>query len=119
MSVVAQISNGSGMTDAVEAAIARVLAAETAARADVLRAGEEAHRSDEHARSATRAIMSRSAARIAGVRAAFARRADLEESALAREAQALTAAPALSDADRTMLARAVHILAGQLTGEAP
>lgn len=115
-SVATQANRNLDAVDTVEEAIACVLAAEVAARADTERARDAARESDEDARAGVRAIAARTAARIAAVRAAFAREADAQVGALQREADALAAPHALTDADHALLARALAALAARLTG---
>ena len=100
----------------VEAAIARVLDAETKARAAIARARDEAKQSDENARAAGRALAARTEARINAVRAALTLQADAEVAELDREANALTAEPALTNEDLARLERALSALAAQLIG---
>jgi hypothetical protein len=118
MTMATQPKPGPRPDDPVEAAIARVLAAEVAARGDIARARDAARQSDEDARTAARALAARNAARIAAIRNAFARHTEAEVGALDREADALATAAPLDAADRERLARALAALAAKLTGAA-
>jgi hypothetical protein len=102
---------------AVEAAIARVLAAEADARIAVQDARAAAEARAEAARAATRAIAQRTLSRIATVRMEFERRIAEDVAALNAEAEALAGAPTLSPAELAALERALAALAAELTGK--
>lgn len=102
---------------AVEAAIARVLAAEAQARIAVQDAREAAEARAEAARAATRSIAQRTLARIASVRTEFDRRIAAQVAELNAEAAALAGAPTLSPAELAALERALAALATELTGK--
>jgi hypothetical protein len=101
---------------AVEAAIARVLAAEADARIAVQDARAAAEARAEAARAATRSIAQRTLSRIAAARTEFDRRIAAEVADLNAEAEALAGAPTLSPAELAALERALAALANELTG---
>ena len=99
--------------DTVEAAIARVLDAEHAAR-DAVRAADEAEATiTEAARATARALAERTERRIGTVRAAFEARAAAEVAAL--DAADAGAPHALTPGDLARLDSAVTALAALLT----
>jgi hypothetical protein len=102
--------------DAVEAAIARVLAAEEAARAVIARTHDEAAAGAEAARATTRTVYQRLESRIAAVRARFDRHVSTQVAAMEAEAAALAAAPELAPAEIAELERALAALAAELIG---
>jgi len=102
--------------DAIEAAITRVLEAETAARADVVRARSEATEIAEHARQWARRLAVHTDLRIRMVRAAFARRVTAEVAALEAEADALSVAHDLTPEEVLRVETAVAALAQGMTG---
>jgi hypothetical protein len=79
---------GATADSGVEAAIARVLDAECAARAAVVDAGRRAATIHEAARAAAQTLGARTESRIRAVRAAFGRCADAQVAALAAQAGA-------------------------------
>ena len=104
---------------AIEAAITRVLDAETAARADVLSARGEAAEMAEHTREWARRIAVHADRRIHRLRAAFAARVSAEVAALEAEADALGAAHVLAPAEIERVEQAVAALARDMTGGSP
>jgi hypothetical protein len=108
-----------GPNDAVEAAIARVLDAEAAARDAVAGARREAAEIAEQAREQARRLGLHTDLRIRAVRAAFSAKTTAEVAALEAHAAALGAAPELTPAEVVRVARAVAALGGELTGERP
>jgi hypothetical protein len=104
---------------AIEAAITRVLDAETAARADVVCARGEATEIAEHARDWARRIAVHADRRIHRLRAAFAARVSAEVAALEAEADALGAAHVLTPAEIERVEKAVATLARDMTGGLP
>lgn len=102
---------------AVEAAIARVLAAESGARVAVQEARDAAAARAEAARAAARSIGQRTLSRIATVRTEFDRRIAAEVAELNAEAEALAGAPTLSPAELAALERALAALAAEITGK--
>jgi hypothetical protein len=102
--------------EVVERAIARVLAAEDAARAEIAQAGQEALAMGERARTAVRAIEERTERRIGQVRERFERRNAAEVAALDASAAALAPRYQLDPADLKQLERAVAQLAAELAG---
>lgn len=105
-------------SDPVEAAIARVLAAEGAARDSVASAQEAALARDEHTRATIRALTRRTQDRIAAVRARFARDTAERVAALDAEGERIANAPALCDDTLAALDAALAALAAELTGDA-
>ena len=104
---------------AIEAAITRVLDAETAARADVIRARDEATEIAEQTREWARRLAVHADRRIHGLRAAFAARVSAEVATLEAEADALGAAHVLTPAEIECVERAVAALARDMTGGSP
>jgi hypothetical protein len=100
---------------AVEAAIARVLDAEHAARDVVTQAGETAATMTEAARAAVRALAAGTERRMRAVRAAFEERTAAEVAALDAEAAALDLQHDLTDDELARVATAVAALAARLT----
>jgi hypothetical protein len=105
-------------TDAVEAAIARVLASERAARDAVARDRDEAAAMTEAARGEARALHDRTERRMRALRAAFERKVSTELAALEAEAAALVKHEELSADEQARVARAAAALAAELTGGA-
>ncbi len=105
--------------DAIEAAITRVLDAETAARADVVRARGEATQLAEEARERARRLAVHIDRRIRGVRAAFAAKVTAEVAALEAEAAALSVPHDLTAAEILRVEKAVAALARGMTGGQP
>lgn len=102
--------------DAVEAAITRVLEAETAARADVVRARGEATETAERARQWSRRLAAHTDRRIHVVRAAFAARVTAEVAVLEAEADALSVTHDLTPVEVLRVETAVAALARKITG---
>jgi len=102
--------------DAVEAAITHVLEAETAARADVVRARGEAAEIAERARQLARRLAVHTDRRMRTLRAAFAARVTAEVAVLEAEADALRAERDLTPAEVLRVEAAVADLARELTG---
>ncbi len=100
----------------VDAAIARVVAAEQAAKASIAAAREEAAALAEQSRAAARALADRTQQRIRRLRAAFERQVDGEVAALDAQGRALAGDDAPDAAELERLERAVASLAAQLTG---
>jgi hypothetical protein len=103
--------------DAVEAAIAQVLAAENAARAAVARARVEAAEIAEQARETARHLGLHTDRRLRAVRAAFDARGAAEVAVLEAQAAALGAAHDLTPAEVLRVERAVAALARAMTGD--
>ena len=103
---------------AVEEAMARVLAAEAAAREQIAQARIEAQHIAERARSDVRALSERTQRRIRRVREAFARGTDAEVAALRAQAAGLAQAPAPVPDEARRIEQAVARVAAGLTGEA-
>ena len=103
-------------TDAVEAAIAQVLAAERSAQDAVARAKDEAVAIAEAARAEGRALNERSERRIRALHAAFDRKVSAALAALEAEAARLATHQDLSDDEQARIERAVAKLAADLTG---
>lgn len=102
---------------AVEAAIARVLAAEADARIAVEDARDAAEARAEAVRAASRSIAQRTLSRIASVRTEFDRRIAARVAELNAEAEALAGAPTPSPAELAALERALAALATEITGK--
>jgi hypothetical protein len=102
----------------VEQAIARVLETEAAARAEVARCEAEAAGRIDRAREAARAVGERAERRIGRIRERFEQQIAAEVAALDREVADLDASYALDSQDRTLVARAVAVLAAKMTGDA-
>lgn len=100
---------------AVDEAIGRVLAAERAARDDVVNAASESAAIVDRAREAARAIAERTERRMHGVRERFAARTAREIADIDAEATAQDAAFSLSTEDLVCLDRAVAALCAELT----
>jgi len=103
--------------DAVEAAIARVLAAETAARAAVAAAQQDATAQAEATRATIRALTQRTQVRIAAVRVRFARETGAQVDALAAEALRVAHGAPLAGAELATLETALAMLAAELTDD--
>ena len=99
----------------VDAAIARVLDAEHAARAAVAEAGETAAAMTEAARAAARELAARTERRILGVRAAFEEQASAAVAALDATAAATSVRREFTPDELARVAAAVATLAGLLT----
>jgi hypothetical protein len=100
----------------VEAAIARVVAAEQSAKASIAAAREDAAAMAEQSRAAARALAERTQQRIRRLRAAFEERVDAEVAALQAQGRALAGDDAPDAAEVERVAGAVAALAAQLTG---
>ncbi len=100
---------------AVDEAIGRVLAAERAARDDVVNAASESAAIVDRAREAARAIAERTERRMHCVRERFAARTAREIADIDAEATAQDAARSLSTEDLVRLERAVAALCAELT----
>jgi hypothetical protein len=109
-------SHRAASPDAVDAAIARVLEAERAARDAVVQAGETAAAMTEEARAAARTLAERTERRIRGIRAAFEERATAEVAALDATAAATSQERALGADELARVEAAVAALAASLTG---
>jgi hypothetical protein len=104
--------------DAIDQAIARVLAAEEAAQWSVARAATEAAQLREGARETARAIAQRTERRVRAVRARYEDRIASRVAALDGELPAPTRH--VVDAEQTArLERALAFVAAELTGESP
>jgi hypothetical protein len=103
--------------DAVEAAIAHVLAAERAAHDAVASARRDAAQIAEQARETARRLALRTDLRLHAVRAAFDAGATAEVGALEAQAAALVAAHELTPAEIASVERAVTALARAMTGD--
>jgi hypothetical protein len=99
-----------------EAAMARVLAAEQAARSAIEGARLEAAAIAEQARTEARALAERTQGRIVKARLAFARQLQSELARMEAQACALGGASEPSPEELQRLRRAVPALAEQLTG---
>lgn len=108
-----------GSPNPVEAAIAQVLVAETAAREAVAAATAAAAARDEATRAAVRSLETRTHARIAAIRSRFARSVAAEVAALDAEGTRVAQPAPLAPDELAALDRALATLAGELTGEAP
>lgn len=103
--------------DAVDQAIARVLAVEEAAQRSVAGAAIDGADAREAAREAARAIAQRTERRVRGVRARYEAKISARVAAL--DAQAPTPPKHVLDAEETAwLERAVEAVVAQLTGPA-
>ena len=105
--------------DAVEAAIARVLESEVAARAKVTGARAEAAEIAERAREAARRLALHTDRRIHRIRAAFAAATEAEVGGLEAQAEALGATAGLATTEVARVEAAVATLARVLTEAAP
>jgi hypothetical protein len=103
--------------DAIEAAIARVLAAERAARDAVGRARNDGAAMTDAARAAARVLNERTERRIRTLHAAFDRKVGAALAAFELEATRLTMHQELSAGERARVERAVANLAAELTGD--
>jgi hypothetical protein len=108
-------ADSSPLTGAVEAGIARVLAAERSARDAVALAREEAGAMTEAARAATRALHERTERRIRALHTAFEHRVDTELAALEAEAAGLVKHEKLSTDEQVRVEQSVAALAAELT----
>lgn len=104
---------------AVEAAMAQVLAAESAARESVASARVEARQIAERSRAAARAVGERTQRRIGHLRAAFERAADAEVAALQAQSEALVLVPGPAPDEAARIEHAVVRVAAELTGASP
>ena len=95
--------------------MARVLAAEAAARESVALAHAEAGHIGERSRAAVRALAERTEHRVRRWRAAFERAADAEVAALQAQAENLSRPTELGSDDGFRIAQAVARLAAVLT----
>ncbi|MDO9073049.1 MAG: hypothetical protein Q7U73_07270 [Rubrivivax sp.] len=100
-------------------AIALVLRREHAARDALAAAQAEAKHLAEAARADARAIAARADRRMRRVAAAFEYETRARTAALDTQATAIAQPPALAAQDSEHLARAVRLLAAELTGGAP
>ncbi len=105
--------------DSGEAAIARVLAAEHDARAEVERARAEVNRIAEEGRAAARALAERTERRVRVVAGAFERELEARLAGIDAEAASLDTPQALTSEDLAALRRAVESLARELIGSRP
>ena len=105
--------------DAVEAAIARVLESEVAARATVAGARAEATAIAERARESVRRLAMHTDRRIHRIQAAFAATTAAEVEGLEAQAAALGVATGLTPAEVACVDAAVTALARALTEAAP
>jgi hypothetical protein len=105
--------------EAAEDAIANVLDAERAAREDVERAQQQAHEMAELTRTRVRAVAERTERRIRCVAAAFETELAAQLRALDAQTSRASAAHVLGDDQLAALARAVGVLARELTGGPP
>lgn len=108
-------ADSSPLTGAVEAAIARVLAAERSARDAVALSREAAEAMTEATRAAARALHERTERRIRALHAAFEHRASTELAALEAEAAGLVKHDELSTDEQARVERSVAALAAELT----
>ena len=102
---------------AVEAAIARVLAAERDAHEAVEHATREAEAMNEKARADARALAERTERRIQRARAAYERMVSTEVAAIDAQAASQDEQQTLSADDWHRLERALETLAAELTGD--
>ncbi len=100
-------------------AIARVLRHERAARDAIAAAQAEALHAAEAARADARAIAARADRRMRRVAAAFEREAQARTAALDAQAAAMAQAHVPTSKETAQLARAVQMLAAELTGDTP
>jgi len=105
-------------TSVVEAAIARVLAAERDGREAVDLARRDADALEERARASARALADRTARRIRRIRSAYEARVAAEVAAIDAQAAAHDATEGLSAEDTGRLEAVLARLAAELTGEA-
>ena len=103
---------------AVEAAIARVLAAESGAKNAVAQAAHDADELDERSRAQARALADRTERRIRAVRRAFEAHVGAEIAAIDAQANTNDASEPLSPEDFPRLEHALASLAAELTGDA-
>lgn len=106
-----------GSATVVEAAIARVLAAETAARDAVAHATAAAAARDEATRGEIRALAARTQVRIAAIRARFSRSVAAEVAALDSERERVAQPRPLAAEELVALDAALSALAAELTGD--
>jgi vacuolar-type H+-ATPase subunit H len=102
---------------AVDAAIARVLAAEASAREDVEAAAREAEALLEDARGRAREICASAERRVRAARSRYDAAVGSEVGRIEAEAAAQETGHALNAEDREHVARAVAAVAADLTGE--
>lgn len=100
-------------------AIGLVLRRERAARDAIAAAQAEALHLAEAARADARAIATRTDRRMRRVATAFEREVQARTAALDTQAAAMAQAHTLTPQDTSQLARAVHMLASELTGGPP
>lgn len=105
--------------DAVEAAIARVLAEERAARNAVARSRNDGAAMIDAARAAARALNERTERRIRALHATFDRELSAALEVLELEAAGLATGQELSAEERARVERSVAILAAELTESSP
>ena len=101
----------------IDAAIARVLAAEASAREDVAAAAREAEDLLENARARARGIGVRAERRVRTARSRYDATMMKQVACIEAEAAALQTEHALTASDRERIARAVAAVAADLTGE--
>ena len=101
----------------VDAAIARVLAAEASAREDVEAAGREAEGLLDNARARAREIGDRAERRARTARSRYEAAVMWQVACIEAEAAELQTEHALTASDRERIARAVAAVAADLTGE--
>ena len=109
------MTHGATLDSAADAAIARVLEAERAARAELDRTAIAAAGIVETARDDARSIRERTDRRIARLRERFAAQAAREIAAIEGEIAAQDSVRALDAEDLARVARAVAALAAELT----
>ena len=107
------------LNDAVQAAIAEVLAAERDARAAIGRARLEVNAIDENARAVARRVAERTERRARAVVDAFERELSRRLAALDAEASQLDLAQPLMGEETAALQRALRTLARNLIGAQP
>jgi len=107
------------LNDAVQAAIAEVLAAERDAREAIGRARLEVNTIDEDARAAARRVAERTERRARAVVHAFERELSRRLAAIDAEASQLGVAQPLSGEETAALQQALHAVARQLIGAQP
>lgn len=107
------------LNDAVQAAIAEVLAAERDARDAIGRARLEVNQIDEAARAAVRAVAERTERRVRAVAHAFEHQLARQLAAIDAQASLLDVAQPLAGEETAALQRAVRALARRLIGAQP
>ncbi|HSW27131.1 MAG TPA: hypothetical protein VLJ62_30530 [Burkholderiaceae bacterium] len=107
------------LNDAVQAAIAEVLAAERDARDAIGGARREVNQIDEAARAAARAVAERTERRVRAVVHAFEHQLACQLAAIDAQASSLDVAQPLADEETAALQRAVRAFARKLIGAQP